>query len=197
MWRYLRVIAGLLFLTACDQFREPPPTAVSVGGQSQQVEFSREGKDWGIIPIDTLRSNRVYDPTPTTVPGGKVIKTGELQALKNTEPAPLLINVLQGLTVRTIPGSTWLSGAGAGGSFNDKTQDKLAAKLKALTQGKRDRPLVFYCLSAECWGAYNATLRALKLGYTNVAWYRGGIHAWESAGAILVATEDDQWTEVK
>ena len=30
--------------------------------------------------------------------------------------------------------------------------------------------------------SYNASLRAINLGYTNVLWYRGGIEAWKQAG---------------
>jgi 3-mercaptopyruvate sulfurtransferase SseA len=30
--------------------------------------------------------------------------------------------------------------------------------------------------------SYNAALRAINLGYTNVLWYRGGIEAWQQAG---------------
>lgn len=42
-------------------------------------------------------------------------------------------------------------------------------------------PVVFYCLSAECWLSYNAVTHAAELGYTNVYWYRGGINAWNKA----------------
>lgn len=35
-------------------------------------------------------------------------------------------------------------------------------------------PLVFYCHHHHCWLSYNAALRAIKLGYTNVMWYRWG-----------------------
>jgi rhodanese-related sulfurtransferase len=30
--------------------------------------------------------------------------------------------------------------------------------------------------------SYNAALRAVNLGYTQVFWYRGGIEAWQLAG---------------
>ena len=30
--------------------------------------------------------------------------------------------------------------------------------------------------------SYNAALRAINAGYTNVKWYRGGIEAWKAAG---------------
>ncbi len=46
----------------------------------------------------------------------------------------------------------------------------------------KQHPIVLYCLSPECWMSYNASLRAINLGYTNVLWYRGGIESWKKAG---------------
>lgn len=42
--------------------------------------------------------------------------------------------------------------------------------------------MVLYCLSQQCWMSYNAALRAINLGYTNVLWYRGGIESWRQSG---------------
>ena len=36
--------------------------------------------------------------------------------------------------------------------------------------------------------SYNASLRAIALGYTNVLWYRGGIEAWKQAGLPVQST---------
>ena len=54
--------------------------------------------------------------------------------------------------------------------------------LEKLTAGRKSVPIVFFCLSSECWLSYNAGLRAIELGYTNVHWFRGGTAAWERAG---------------
>ena len=50
--------------------------------------------------------------------------------------------------------------------------------LERLTAGDKGRPLIFYCLSSMCWHSYNASLRAMEEGYTQVMWYRGGLEAW-------------------
>ena len=44
------------------------------------------------------------------------------------------------------------------------------------------RPIVFFCAGPRCWLSYNASLRAAKLGYTNVRKYREGIEDWVDAG---------------
>lgn len=74
----------------------------------------------------------------------------------------------------------WTPGWARG--FDDPLQAKLDERLARLTAGDRQRPVVFYCLSAECWLSYNASLRAVALGYRSVLWYRGGIEAWRAAG---------------
>ncbi len=43
-------------------------------------------------------------------------------------------------------------------------------------------PVVFYCMGSQSWHSANAAMRALRAGYTNVLWYRGGIQAWQAAG---------------
>ena len=43
------------------------------------------------------------------------------------------------------------------------------------------RPIVFYCLSRDCWLSANAAKRAQKLGYGQVGWYRGGMESWKAA----------------
>ncbi len=55
-----------------------------------------------------------------------------------------------------------------------------------IPQSDRATLIVTYCQGVQCWGSYNAALRAVRLGYTNVHWYRGGMDAWRGAGLPLV-----------
>ena len=62
---------------------------------------------------------------------------------------------------------------------------EFGAFLTQATGGDRARLIVTYCQGVKCWGSYNAALRAIRLGYTNVHWYRGGVEAWQQAGLPL------------
>ena len=73
-----------------------------------------------------------------------------------------------------IPGA-WLSQPG---DFTDEVQQRGAAMLMQATQGRKNIPLVFYCQSPHCWMSYNAALRAINAGFSNVLWYRGGVESW-------------------
>src|SRR5258706_929988 len=146
-----------------------------------------EDVDYGVAPVATLRTADLSAPTPREVPGAKTIRTGALRESLQTEPQPLLFDVLGGDVHESLPGAIWLPGAGRGLSFTDSVQARLAQTLKAMTKGDRKRPLVFFCQGPQCWLSYNAALRAVALRYQTGYWYRGGIEAWLAAGGDLVA----------
>jgi PQQ-dependent catabolism-associated CXXCW motif protein len=134
-----------------------------------------------------LRLHDLSAPTPEEIPGARVIGTEELrEALKAPlETRPLLFDVIGDDGHMTLPGSIWLPGAGRGTSFDDEIQAQLARLLELATRENRNRELVFFCASSNCWLSYNAALRAAKLGYSGVRWYRGGIEGWRAGGGEL------------
>ena len=79
-----------------------------------------------------------------------------------------------------------------GGDLGDPSQvgEYEAAEFFARLKDKTS-PIVFYCLSWECWLSYNAAMRAVALGYKNVFWYRGGYYSWFAAGLPLELVEPD------
>lgn len=166
-----------------------PVEALAVNDQP----YAQEAHNAGVPPVSSLLPGNYVGWTPTTLGGGTIISTYQLhQFLKRGAPV-VMINTLEGDLTEVIPGSVWLSGAGANGTFWDATQSEFEAKLEAITGGNRDTPLVFYCLDAQCWYAYNASMRAIMMRYNNVYWYRGGLMAWNSAGLPHVPTREDRW----
>ena len=45
--------------------------------------------------------------------------------------------------------------------------------------------LVFGCNGPECWKSHKASIAALKAGYKNVNWFRGGLPEWRAAGLAV------------
>ncbi len=80
-----------------------------------------------------------------------------------------------------VPNSVDMTFAGEGGSFTDKTQKRLEAKIKAMKVGKSDR-IVTYCVNENCWLSYNLAVRLHSLGFTNVNWMRSGYWGWLQEG---------------
>jgi rhodanese-related sulfurtransferase len=81
-----------------------------------------------------------------------------------------------------LPGAVPAAWASQSGTLKDQVQQAFVQLLQQQTGGNKQMPLVFYCLSRECWMSYNAALRAIAAGYGNVLWYRGGLEAWKLAG---------------
>lgn len=154
--------------------------------------FGDEDRDWGVAPTAQLRTRDFHGPTPLQIPGGKVVTTGELKAMRDQQPAPFLIDVLGGGLHRTIAGAFWMIGAGAG-DLNPEEQKRFAAAMAGFTGGDKSRPIVFFCVDAQCWLSYNAALRAIGLGYTGVLWYRGGIASWRQGGNPMAQSDPFSW----
>lgn len=155
---------------------------------SQAQGFAEEERDWGVMPSTALRSPPYTAPTPIEIPGARPVRTDELKRLlaaRAEAEKPLLFDVASGEGHVTLAGGLWWPGVGRGANFLDTIQGEVATRLEQVTGGNKTRPLAFYCVNSQCWLSYNASLRAVALGYTRVLWYRGGVEAWRAAGLPL------------
>jgi PQQ-dependent catabolism-associated CXXCW motif protein len=167
-------------------FGQQPPVQQQGTNLDQLSEMERQ--DYGVAATAQLHTGELHGPTPNSIPGGQVITTKGLLDLINGRQLPVLIlDVLGGQEI--IPNAQYAVPAHAAGSFNDQTQQQFGQYLQQATGGNKQYPLVLYCLSPQCWMSYNAALRAINLGYTNVLWYRGGIEAWKMAGQPVQAVQ--------
>jgi adenylate cyclase len=106
---------------------------------------------------------------------------------------PLIITAVTDSRVPSIPGSEGLAFSGLGGSLTDEAQDHLRSKLRDLTSGDLQKPIVAVGWNSESFGGRNLALRLVALGYTNVYWYRGGREAREVAGLPETPVEIQDW----
>ncbi len=149
---------------------------------SSATNYADELTDFGAAPQDSLQID-LAAPTPLTIPGAKVVTTDQVR--QSAGSTLVLIDVWRTGAHLSIPGALALPGAGDAGTFQDTLQQRLAMALALATRQNKARRLVFFCTEARCWEAYNAALRAVHLGYTNVEWYRGGLASWHAAGQPL------------
>lgn len=161
--------------------RAPARAAPAGADLLAQIE-AIEREDAGVRPTAELRTGGLHGPTPASIPGAKLVSTRELVALLDggASPRALVFDVLGG--TERLPDALNAVPAHQAGSFDDEPQRQFGAFLKQVTQGRSDVPLVFYCGGMQCWMSYNAALRAARLGYRQVLWYRGGLEAWKAAG---------------
>ena len=168
--------------------------AESEPGQSNEWHFSRivmtqanyadEFTDFGVPPQTTLKDD-VGTKTPTTAPGARLISTTDLYAAIQRGSLDgaqfLLVDVLADSHPKTIRGARRIADGGSSGHFDDDAQQRLRTQLMSLTKNNLAMPIVFFCEGAQCWESYNAVLRAEKMGFSRVFWYRGGLNAWKQA----------------
>lgn len=154
-----------------------------------QTLLQQETQDFGVQPIQQLQT-QLHGPTPTSIPGGQVITTDRLLALyQQGQQNGLLVFHVLGLG-DTLPFAQNAAPASQPGTFDDQTQQEFGQYLQQVTQGNKARPMVFYCLNTQCWMSYNAALRAIHMGFTQVYWYRGGIEAWQQMQQLSATMPD-------
>jgi rhodanese-related sulfurtransferase len=49
----------------------------------------------------------------------------------------------------------------------------------------KDAPVIFACNGAECWKSYKSCIVAVKAGYKQVYWFRGGFPEWVARGYAI------------
>ncbi|MEM6304927.1 MAG: rhodanese-like domain-containing protein [Pseudomonadota bacterium] len=143
-----------------------------------------ETRDFGVPPQNSLRQGQFHGPTPTVLPGGYLVTTENLIQALNGGTAMIIIDVLG--SGYGLPSAYNAPGLAAPGSYNDRTQQQAAQWLLQISAGRKDVPLVIYCSDPMCWLSYNAGLRAIAAGHTQVYWYRGGLQAWEMSGLPMM-----------
>jgi len=181
------VLAALLTSSVSSaQVAIPPMSSVAV------QFFAEEDRDWGVPPSAEPRKPPYHSPTPRSVPGGRVIMTLELKSLLDSNKNVLVIDVLDSATRSTIPGAYWMPDAGSGQFFRAEKL-RFANALDKLSGGDKSRPIVFLCISSECWLSYNAALHAIEAGFKDVLWYRGGSDAWRGASQPRKTPERVSW----
>lgn len=163
-----------------------PPTS------AEEPVYAMEDNDWGVSPTSTVKKKPYHAPTPKSIPGARVISTAALQQLLRDNKDIVIIDVLDSKTRKSIPGTVWMNGAGSGDFYNAE-KERFAAAMDKLTEGNKTRPVVFLCISSECWLSYNASLHALDAGYKDVIWYRGGTDAWRGANFKLKVPGTIDW----
>ena len=166
---------ALYTLTACAAFSAIPASA---------QPYSDEAKDFGVGSTKALKGPPYNTATPMQLTGGRTVSTVELKQMLEQDPKPIVIDALgRPEMIESAVGMG--SGIGEQRMFG-KDRTSFPKALERLTGGDKGRALVFYCLSSSCWHSYNASLRAIEEGYTNVVWYRGGLDAWRASGGKTV-----------
>ena len=165
-------------------------TGAGTGTAGNPALDQEELRDYGVPATAQLHTGAMHGKTPNSIPGGQVVTTSGILSMVQAQKQFMVFHVLYSPT--GLPGAIAFGDASQAGSFSDQIQQRMKQALQQATQGNTSTHLVFYCQSTECWMSYNASLRAINLGYSNVLWYRGGVEAWQKAGLQLMPIQGMQ-----
>jgi adenylate cyclase len=154
-------------------------------------DHANEDADFG-VPADAVLHGELAGLTPNDALGVKAIRTADFARFLE-EYRPIVIDTVSYTWGRSIPGAVGLKFAGLGGSFTDTAQNHLRTKMRDLTSGDLDKPIVAVGWNSERFDGRNLALRLAALSFTNVYWYRGGREAWEVNGLPEAALDVQDW----
>ncbi len=150
--------------------------------------YANEEFGGSFTKADGLRREKFSDITPQNLDGIKTIGTQELVSQLTKASNSLTVIDVMGF-FETIPSAKVLlnSGAAYESVSADEAFEKRFAGLLSAVAPDKNSAVAFFCTSRNCWLSANAAMRAKKLGYTQVMWYRGGLESWKGAGLPVAA----------
>jgi adenylate cyclase len=154
-------------------------------------DHADEDADFG-VPADAALHGALAGLTPNDAPGAKTLHTADFVRFL-AESQPIVIDTMTYFWGQSIPCAVGLKYSGLGGSFKDAAQDRLHSKLRELSAGDSNRPIVTVGWNSERFDGRNLALRLASLGYTWVYWYRGGREAWEVNGLPETTLDVQDW----
>ena len=122
--------------------------------------------------------------TPQNLPGATTVSAREAKCMLDKIGQDVLVLAVVN-DMETLPGAHKIPWAGSGSDSPDMQQN-FEERLLALANGDKTKPLLVYCHHVRCFLSYNAALRAVNAGFSNVHWLRAGSQGWASAGYAFV-----------
>ena len=129
----------------------------------------------------TLACPALAADTPATLAGAKVVAAEEVKAMLDAGVVVIDTRVAAEFAEKTIKGAKsvpYKEKSAKSPDFDASADQFDLAKLPADKNAK----LVMFCNSGSCWKSYKASVVAMKAGYTQVQWFRGGMPEWASKG---------------
>lgn len=167
-------------------FRFAVMAVTAFGLSACQADPRSEISTGSSTPIaTTMRCAPYVGETPQTVAGARTVDAPAVSGLMANSRRPVLIDVATGNERQSLPGAVWLPGAGTCERDGPSIQARFEARIAELTGNDKSRPVIVFCPNRNCWLSYNATIRLVRAGYTDIAWFRDGTDGYVRGGGRL------------
>lgn len=123
----------------------------------------------------------MLNTTPTSLPGAKIISAAEARLLIEKGVPVYDVRVAEEYRHGHVPGAISLP-------YNESSAKEVGFDVAddqfALNRLPKDKnaPFMMYCDGTICWKSYKSAVMAIKAGWKNVYWFRGGFPEWKEAG---------------
>jgi PQQ-dependent catabolism-associated CXXCW motif protein len=152
---------------------------------------------------DAYRTSNYNSEVPLGVTGAKVFDSAQqLDEFLRSNPDSIMLDVFPAArkpdnlaatelwiepSRETISGAIWLANTGYGDPPAE-LKHFFSQQLAQLTARNKHRAIIIFC-EPQCWHSWNASKRAVALGYTNIYWYRSGVSGWQAANMPAVTQQ--------
>lgn len=162
------------------------PETVPADAQQKLTASLQQGNSLNLALSTATRADfksvaSMLNTTPTSLPGAKVISAAEAKMLIAKGLPVYDVRVEEEYQTAHVPGAIsvpYKEGSAKEVGF-DQGDDQFA--LNKLPKDK-NTPFIMYCDGTICWKSYKSTTMAIKAGWKNIYWFRGGFPEWKEAG---------------
>jgi rhodanese-related sulfurtransferase len=133
------------------------------------------------VLVTFLGTTAMAQDTPTTVAGAKTVSAGEAKALIAQGAKLFDLRKKASYVEKHIPGAVYAKfdeKSALAVSYDPKVDSFELSQLPADKNAK----LIFHGHGPDGWKGYKASIAAVKAGYKNVYFFRGGFAEWVAKG---------------
>ncbi len=172
-------VPGGVTLVAKDELAPELLQKVAVWGNNVLKAQQRSGRE----PYRYVSQLGIF--TPTALPGANRVGAQEVETLIKSGVTCVDVRTEREYKARRVPGAIHIA-------YNEKSPKDIAfdeAQDSFVLPDNLDRgkPIVFYCNGPECWKSYKASKAAVKRGFKEVHWFRGGMPEWDKTGLAALS----------
>jgi rhodanese-related sulfurtransferase len=123
----------------------------------------------------------MLNTTPTALPGARVVQAAQAKILIGQGIPVYDVRMKEEFHDAHIPGAIHVPYNESSAKEPEFDASSDSFNLSKLPQNKNSA-LLMYCDGTTCWKSYKSATMAIKNGWKNIIWFRGGFPEWKAAG---------------
>lgn len=130
----------------------------------------------------------MLNTSPTSLPGAKTVLAAQAKSLIEQGIPVYDVRGQQEFNEGHVPGAIHVPYKEASAKEPEFDASDDSFELGKLPQDKNSA-LLMYCDGTTCWKSYKSASMAIKNGWKNIIWFRGGFPEWKAAGLPIATSK--------